>query len=131
MRTHMTRPIRFAVLAGLALGALTPAFGADDRAPAVALIKMPYRGERNLADLSDSPDYLEKGGLAKQLEDQGWRGRPVSPVALTPEEQKSYGEWNRLGLAQRQIGPTASPAIHKRRFPLGPLATSPGPQCRL
>jgi len=55
---------RLAVLATIGLGAAAPAARPDDRAPAVALVKMPYRGERNLADLSDSPDYLEKGGLA-------------------------------------------------------------------
>src|SRR5438874_2817264 len=118
----MTRPIRFAVLAALALGALTPASWSDDRAPAVALIKMPYRGERNLADLSDSPDYLEKGGLAKQLEDQGWRVRPVSTVALTPEEQKAYGEWNRLGLANGHLAQIVAAELKEGRFPVGLLA---------
>jgi arginase len=118
----MTPPIRFAVLAALALGALTPTAGADDRAPAVALIKMPYRGERNLADLSDSPDYLEKGGIAKQLEEQGWRVRPVATVALTPEEQKAYGEWNRLGLANGQLARIVATELKEGRFPVGLLA---------
>lgn len=54
---------RLALLTTIGLGAITvaPITRADDRP--VSLIKMPYRGERNLADLSDSPDYLEKGGL--------------------------------------------------------------------
>jgi hypothetical protein len=47
---------------------------------------MPYRGERNLPDLSDSPDYLEAGGLSKLLEGEGWRPRPVSTVVLAPED---------------------------------------------
>ena len=118
----MRRPLRFAVLAALALGALPPAAGADDRAPAVALVKMPYRGERNVADLSDSPDYLEKGGLAKELADQGWRVRPVSTVALTPEEQEAYGEWNRLGLANGHLAQIVAADLKEGRFPVGLLA---------
>ena len=99
-----------------------PATPADGGATAVALIKMPYRGERNLADLSDSPDYLEKGGLAKQLEEQGWRLRPTSTVALTPEEQKAYGEWNRLGLANGNLARIVAAEIKAGGFPVGLLA---------
>ena len=39
----------------------------------VALIKMPYVGERNVPDTSRSPDYLEQGGIQKLLEDQASR----------------------------------------------------------
>jgi arginase len=113
---------RIAVLATIGLGAAAPAAWPEDRAPAVALVKMPYRGERNLADLSDSPDYLEKGGLAKQLADQGWRVRPVSTVALTPEEQKAYGEWNRLGLANGHLAQIVAAELKEGRFPVGLLA---------
>ena len=56
-----------------------PAAPADGGAPPVALIKMPYRGERNLADLSDSPDYLDKGGLQKILEQRGWSVSAAAP----------------------------------------------------
>jgi hypothetical protein len=52
---------------------------ADDVGRTVSLVKMPYRGERNLPDLSDSPDYLEAGGLSKLLEGQGWRPRRCRP----------------------------------------------------
>jgi arginase len=113
---------RLAVLATIALGAAAPVAWPEDRAPAVALVKMPYRGERNLADLSDSPDYLEEGGLAKQLADQGWRVRPVSTVALTPEEQKAYGEWNRLGLANGHLAQIVATDLKEGRFPVGLLA---------
>jgi len=118
----MRRPVRFAVLAALVLGAPAPATWSDHRAPAVALVKMPYRGERNLADLSDSPDYLENGGLVKLLEDQGWRVRPVSTVALTPEEEKAYGEWNRLGLANGHLAQIVAAELKEGRFPVGLLA---------
>ncbi|HEY8149578.1 MAG TPA: arginase family protein [Vicinamibacteria bacterium] len=118
----MTTGARLAILATIGLGAAAPAARPEDRASAVALVKMPYRGERNLADLSDSPDYLEKGGLAKLLEDQGWRVRPVSTVALTPEEQKAYGEWNRLGLANGHLAQIVAAELKEGRFPVGLLA---------
>jgi arginase len=102
------------------LGVLTPAARADDRA--LALVKMPYRGERNLPDLSDSPDYLEKGGIQKVLEGQGCRLKAVSTVVLGPEEQKAYGEWNRLGLANGRLAQIVA-ADRKAGFvPVGLLA---------
>ena len=84
-------------IVGLEAFAFAPAARPDDRSRPVSLVKMPYRGERNLADLSDSPDYLERGGLAKLLEQHGWPVRNTQTVALGPAEQKAYGEWNRLG----------------------------------
>ena len=115
---------RLTLLATIGLGAvlLAPVVRSDDRGRPVSLIKMPYRGERNLADLSDSPDYLEKGSLAKQLADLGWRVRPVSTVALTPEEQKAYGEWNRLGLANGHLAQIVAADLKDGRFPVGLLA---------
>ena len=113
-----------AVLATIGLGAvvLVPVSGSDDRGRPVSLIKMPYRGERNMADLSDSPEYLDKGGLQKLIEQQGWRLRPTSTVALTPEEQKAYGEWNRLGLANGNLARIVAAEVKEGGFPVGLLA---------
>jgi arginase len=107
---------------GLGTIAPAPAAGADDRGRPVSLVKMPYRGERNLPDLSDSPDYLESGGLAKLVEQQGWRLRPTSTVALSPEERKAYGEWNRLGLANGQLARIVAAEMKEGGFPVGLLA---------
>ena len=41
--------------------ALAPTGGTEGLGRSISLVKMPYRGERNLPDLSDVPDYLEKG----------------------------------------------------------------------
>jgi arginase len=113
------------VLMGLMeLAAIVPApvARADDGGRPVSLVKMPYRGERNLPDLSDSPDYLEAGGLAKLVEQQGWRLRPTSIVALSPEERKAYGEWNRLGLANGQLARIVAAEMKEGGFPVGLLA---------
>jgi arginase len=83
---------------------------------------MLYRGERNLPDLSDSPDYLESGGLATLLERQGWRLRPTSTVALEPEEQKAYGEWNRLSLANGHLARIVASEVKAGALPVGLLA---------
>jgi arginase len=109
------------VLALLAPTAGEPAEGARGGTP-VSLVKMPYRGERNLPDLSDSPDYLEKGGLGKLLEGRGCRVKPASTVVLAPEEQKAYGEWNRLGLANGQLAKIVAADRRGGYLPIGLLA---------
>src|SRR5215470_15284182 len=89
---------------------------------AVSLVKMPYRGERNLPDLSDSPDYLEKGGIQKVLEGQGCRLKAISTVTLSPDEQKAYGEWNRLGLANGRLAQIVAADRKEGFVPVGLLA---------
>jgi arginase len=69
----------------------------------VALVKMPYTGARNVAELSDTPNYLEQGGLERMLADGGVMLKPISTVELTSEEQRDYGEWHRLGLANGHL----------------------------
>ena len=83
-----------------------PAFGqsaGSGNSVKVALVKMPYIGERNAAERSGGPDYLEQGGIQKLLAGRGCETRPVSTVALNAEEQRAYGEWNRLGLANAEL----------------------------
>ena len=100
----MSRLPQRSVIALLLLAPTAPARGAEDGPTPIALVKMPYRGERNLPDLSDVPDYLEQGGIAERLQRMSCRLKPLSEVRLTPEEQKQYGEWNRLGIANGQLG---------------------------
>ncbi len=77
----------------------------DDGKLRVALIKMPFSGERNVTESSGGPDYLERGGLIPLLEGLGARLKPTTPtVKLSPEEENDYGTWHRLALANRHIG---------------------------
>src|SRR6266545_2791569 len=122
MRTATGAGLVLSGLIGLGAIALAPAAQSDDRARSVSLVKMPYRGERNLPDLSDSPDYLEQGGIQKTLEQQGCRVKSVSTVALTPEEQKAYGEWNRLGLANEHLARIIAADRKEGSLPVGLLA---------
>ena len=122
MRTATGAGMVLSGLIGLAAIALAPVAQSDDRARSVSLVKMPYRGERNLPDLSDSPDSLEQGGIQKTLEQQGCRVKSVSTVALTPEEQKAYGEWNRLGLANEHLARIIAADRKEGFLPVGLLA---------
>lgn len=69
----------------------------------IALVKQPYHGGRNVAELSRNPDYLEEGGIAGLLGDRGFRVMSVQTVALRAEEEGEYGEWHRLGLANGHL----------------------------
>jgi arginase len=88
----------------------------------IGLVKMPYRGERNLPELSSVPDYLEEGGLARQLEQLSCRLKPIETVGLTPEQQKEYGIWHRLGLANGQLARLIAANEKAGYFSVGLLA---------
>lgn len=95
---------------------------ANARAVRVALVKMPYVGERNVPELSGGPDYLEQGGLQKLLVDQGFETKPASPVALSAEEEKAYGSWNRLALANGDLAKVVADLRRSGFLPVGLLA---------
>ena len=92
----------------------------------VALVKMAYVGERNVPDTSRGPDYLEQGGIQKLLEDQGIQTTPVSTTALTAEEEKAYGSWNRLALASGELARLVSEERRNGYLPVGLLANCNG-----
>jgi len=111
----------------LALAAMTfpPVLLAQEvgsgRAVRVALIKMPYQGERNVPEKSGGPDYLEQGGIQKILGER-YQTQPMSTVALTAEEEKSYGEWNRLAEANGDLAKVVTQARKNGDLPVGLLA---------
>ena len=69
----------------------------------VALIKMPYSGARNVPELSDSPDYLEAGGLAGRITWGDVDLKATQTVGLNDEEARQYGEWHRMGMANGHL----------------------------
>jgi arginase len=92
----------------------------------VALIKMPYVGERNVPDTSRGPDYLEQGGIQKLLDAQGVQTKPVSATALTADEEKAYGSWNKLALASGDLAKLVSEERRSGYLPIGLLANCNG-----
>jgi arginase len=87
----------------------------------VALIKMPYQGERNVPEKSGGPDYVEQGGIQKMIE-QRYQAEPVATVALTSDEEKSYGEWNRFAEANGDLARIVAQARKNGDVPVGILA---------
>jgi len=70
----------------------------------VGFVKMPYSGARNVPELSGGPDYLEAGGVVDLVSELGAVTRSIPTVALSAEEEKDYGEWHRLGMANAHLG---------------------------
>jgi arginase len=92
----------------------------------VALVKMPYVGERNVPDTSRGPDYLEEGGIRKLLEQQGVQVKATDTVALTAEEAKAYGSWNHLALAAGDMSKLVAEERRAGYLPIGFLANCNG-----
>src|SRR5437879_5522341 len=92
----------------------------------VALIKMPYVGERNVPATWRGAEYLEQGGVEKLLEAQGIHTKPVSTTALTAEEEKAYGSWNKLALASGELAKLVSEERRSGYLPVGLLANCNG-----
>lgn len=88
----------------------------------VALVKMPYVGERNVPELSGGPDYLEQGGIQRMLEERSCQTKPTSAVALTAEEEKAYGSWNRLAIANGVLAKLVAAERRAGSLPVGLLA---------
>jgi arginase len=88
----------------------------------VALIEMPYVGERNVPELSEGPGYLAQGGLVRIIEEHSSKTKPVAIVALTAEEEKAYGTWNRLALANGDLAKIGAAERRSGSLPVGLLA---------
>ena len=96
------RSLFSAIAAGI-LAAL-PALGLAAATVKVDVIKQPYGGARNVAEISMNPDYIHASGLERLIE--GWGGdliRPVQDVRLDAEQERQYGEWNRMALANSNM----------------------------
>lgn len=120
----MRRASPLLVIFGLQLPMLSfgQTVGAGQGNTQVTLIKMPYVGERNVPELSGGPDYLVQGGIAKLLEERSCKTRPVAAVALSGDEEKAYGAWNRLALANGDLAKTVAGERRAGYLPIGLLA---------
>lgn len=91
----------------LALALLVAALPRDGVAAdriVVDVIKQPYGGARNVPEISMSPDYIHAGGLERLVDE--WDAdllRPVQDVRLSPEQDRQYGAWNRMALANSNM----------------------------
>jgi arginase len=69
----------------------------------VSIIQMPYTGERNVAEISDNPGYLFGNGITDTIRGMGFVVAPDRTVGLTPEDDREYGSWHRMGLANGHL----------------------------
>ena len=96
--------------------------GAGDTRPRVSIFRMPYAGERNVAELSPGPDALLAGGLASVLEQVGARVKAADAVHLSAQEDKQYGAWQRLALANGHLADQVAESVRSGELAVGLLA---------
>jgi arginase len=87
----------------------------------LGIVLQPYSGSRRGPELSPGPEILLEG-LKKTL--AKWRITPAAMdvIKLTPEEDKDYGVWHRVGLANGHLNRTVAARVKEGVFPLGLLA---------
>ena len=86
------------------LASLLPLAANAADAVKVDIIKNPYGGSRNVPELSINPDYIHAAGLERLVGE--WGGeliRPVQEARLSAEQERQYGEWNRMALANARF----------------------------
>jgi arginase len=105
-----------------ALLAAAPARAQAPEAPAAALVAMPYSGARNVPELSGGPAYLLAGGLEARLRTAGVSLSPTRTVALSAEDEREYGEWHRMGLANGHLADIVAELRRAGAIPIGLLA---------
>ncbi len=86
----------------------------------VDVIKNPYGGTRNTPELSTNPDYIHAAGLERLISD--WGGeliRPIQDIRLSAEQEKSYGEWNRMAMANANFAEALRKSPRDNRITIG------------
>jgi arginase family enzyme len=86
----------------------------------VALAKQPF----SPTGLSKGPATMAEGGIQKMLAAMGVEVRIQEP-ALTPEEEKEYGGWKRLGMALGHYAELVAANERDGYLTVGLLATCP------
>jgi len=94
-------PMRYflAPMATFLLVALPGAANSADKVK-VDVIKNPYGGHRNVPEISMGPDYIHAAGLERLIDE--WGGeltRAVQDIRLDEDQEKQYGAWNRMAMA--------------------------------
>jgi arginase len=87
----------------------------------VSIVLQPYSGSRSGQELSPGPELMYKEAV-KVLAEAGIEQTAKEIIKLYPEEEKDYGVWHRVGLANGHLGRTVAPLVRKGIFPLGLLS---------
>jgi arginase len=117
----MNLPVALLSLALLCLQAPGAArYAAADGRIRVALARQPFSPN----GISKGPTSMAEGGIQKILADLGAVTR-VQEARLTPEEDKEYGGWKRLGMALGHFADLVAANERDGYFTVGLLATCP------
>jgi len=88
----------------------------------VTLVKNAFSGSREEAEISPGPEALQAGGLADVLSRLNCETTATQEARLTPDEDKQYGAWNRMGMANGHLGKIVADTLRAGSFPVGLLA---------
>ena len=69
----------------------------------MSVIQMPFTGARNVPEISDNPAYLYTNGVSDSIRAMGFNLTPGRTVSLTVEDDREYGSWHRMGLANGHL----------------------------
>jgi len=86
----------------------------------VDVIKNPYGGARNVPELSINPDYIHAAGLERLIGE--WGGeliRPIQDIRLNAEQEKQYGSWNRMALANSNFAAVVREGLQDNLLTVG------------
>lgn len=86
----------------------------------VGIVRQPYTARTGRDELSIAPNLLYPE-VTRVLDAAGLRVGDTATVALGPEEQGRYGEWERLSLADGRLGRAVAPMVRHGEFALGLL----------
>ena len=108
-----------ALFTALLIAALPLAANGADKVK-VDVVKNPYGGSRNVPEISLNPDYIHAGGLERLIAE--WGGeliRPVQDVRLDEEQEKQYGAWNRMAMANANFAAVVREGLQENLLTVG------------
>jgi arginase family enzyme len=104
--------------------ALAQNYRGNDGKVRVSIIKLPYSGARNVTELSPGPSYLAGDSLLKMLANTNVINQPE--IRLSAEEEKEYGSWHRLAMANAHLAEMVSESEKDLRLPISFLSNCNG-----
>ena len=87
----------------------------------LGIILQPVSGSRSGPEMSSGPQIMYEG-VKKLLAELGIEEAAKDLVKLTAEEDKDYGAWHRVGLANGHLNETVARLSKEGLFPLGLLS---------
>jgi arginase len=94
----------------------------EDREPVkLAVVLQPVSGSRSGPEMSSGPQIMYDG-IRKLLTELGIEEAAKEIIKLTAEEEKDYGAWHRVGMANGHLNSAVARLRKEELFPLGLLS---------